>query len=614
MCGFVGYTYTRNHDHRVIIKNMADQIEHRGPDDEAYHLCNHLALGFRRLSIIDINHGKQPIYNEDKSMVLVFNGEIYNYKEIRDELILKGHHFTTESDSEILIHGYEEYGSRLLNKLRGMYAFVIWDEKEKKLFGARDIFGIKPFYYYKKENDFIFGSEIKGLLPHPDLKKEFNEALLPAYLSFEYIPSHETLFKNVFKLLPGHYFEYREGKLDIHSYYEMNYSIDSNQSLETYIKSISNLFKKSVKDHSISDVEIGSFLSSGIDSSFVLNEIAKVDSTKSFSAGYKEEKYSELKYSTEFANKIDVPNITRKISASEFFGAIPKIQYYMDEPLSNPSAVPLYFISNKASEHVKVVLSGEGADELFGGYNQYSESLIYQRYQKIPKSFRKGLANIADKLPTFKGKRFLMRGVLPISERYFRIDYVFNFQERQKLLRDEGLNIDCIDMVKSIFEKCSHLDELSQMQYFDLHTWLVNDILLKADRMSMANSIELRVPFLDKTLLELALKLPPEYRLNREHTKLALRKAALAELPPKTANKRKLGFPSPLADWMRKDRYYQQIKDKFQSGVASKFFRVTYLMELIDSHKEKKRENMQKIWTIYCFLVWYECYFEDQNI
>ncbi|HDX9707751.1 TPA: asparagine synthase (glutamine-hydrolyzing) [Bacillus thuringiensis] len=611
MCGFVGYTFTRKYNDRSIIKNMADQIEHRGPDDEGYHFCDHLTLGFRRLSIIDINHGKQPIYNEDKSMVLVFNGEIYNYKEIKNELILKGHNFTTESDSEVLIHGYEEYGSKLLNKLRGMYAFVIWDEKERKLFGARDIFGIKPFYYYQKENNFIFGSEIKGMLPHPDLKKEFNEALLPAYLSFEYIPSHETLFKNIFKLLPGHYFEYRDGELDIHSYYKMNYSIDSNQSLETHIKSIGDVFKKSVKDHSIGDVEIGSFLSSGIDSSFVLNEIAKVDRTKSFSAGYNEKQYSELKYSTEFANIIDVPNIIKRISASEYFSAIPKIQYYMDEPLSNPSAVPLYFIANIASEHVKVVLSGEGADELFGGYNQYSESLIYQKYQKIPKPFRKGLAKIADTLPEFKGKRFLRRGALSINERYFRIDYIFNFQERQKLLKDERLNIDCIGMVKDIFDKCSHLDELSQMQYFDLNTWLANDILLKADRMSMANSIELRVPFLDKALLELALTLPPEYRVNREHTKVALRKAALRELPSKTANKKKLGFPSPLAEWMRKERYYQQIKGKFESIAASKFFNTTYLIELIDSHKERKQENMQKIWSIYCFLVWFESYFGD---
>ncbi|EOO25855.1 asparagine synthase (glutamine-hydrolyzing) [Bacillus cereus VD133] len=610
MCGFVGYTDTRNLDNQFIIKNMADQIKHRGPDDEGYHFGKHVTFGFRRLAIIDIDHGKQPLYNEDKSMVLVFNGEIYNYKEIRDELILKGHQFKTESDSEVLIHGYEEYGPNLLNKLRGMFAFVIWDEKKQKLFGARDIFGIKPFYYYQKENKFIFGSEVKGLLPHPNLDKEFNLPLLPAYLSFEYIPSHETLFKNIYKLLPGHYFEYHDGKLDIHSYYDINYNIDSSQSLESSIESISSTFKRSIKDHSVSDVKIGSFLSSGIDSSFVLNEIAKIDDTKSFSAGYSEEKYSELDYSSEFSDLIKVPNIIRKISANEFFEVMPQIQYYMDEPLSNPSAVPLYFIANKASEEVKVVLSGEGADELFGGYNQYSESLIYQKYQQVPKALRKTLANIAAKLPEFKGRRFLTRGALPISQRYFRIDYIFNFQERQKLLQDKELNIDCVDMVQNIFDKCSHLDELSQMQYFDLHTWLVNDILLKADRMSMANSIELRVPFLDRTLLELALKLPPEYRVNTENTKVALRKAALKELPAKTANKKKLGFPSPLAEWMKQEKFYNQIKEKFQSEVASKYFNVDYLVELIELHKTRKEQNMQKIWSIYCFIVWYECFFE----
>ncbi|MFS0782750.1 asparagine synthase (glutamine-hydrolyzing) [Bacillus sp. 1P06AnD] len=609
MCGFVGYVSANENSERETIKQMADAIYHRGPDDEGYYYGSRAKLGFRRLSIIDLDHGKQPMYNEDETKVLVFNGEIYNYQELRKELADRGHIFTSEADSEVLIHGYEEYGVKLLNKLRGMFAFVIWDEKEKKLFGARDIFGIKPFYYYQNDDAFIFGSEVKGLIPNPAFKKEFNAPLLPAYLSYEYIPTDETLFKGVRKLKPGHYFEFCNGKFRTQSYYKMTYKIDYTKSDEEYIEEIGRVFKESVEKHMIADVEVGSFLSSGIDSSFVLNEAAKLAPVKSFSAGYSEEKYSELSYSTDFANEIQVENIPRKITAEEFFAAVPDIQYFMDEPLSNPSAIPLYFIANKASEYVKVVLSGEGADELFGGYNQYKEALVYEKYQKLPQGFRNGLASIARISPKLKGKRFLIRGAQPLKERYFRIDYIFGKSEREKLLKEPALNRDCVQLADPLFQRSAHLDQVSQMQYFDLHAWLANDILLKADRMSMANSIELRVPFLDRKLLELALQLPSELRVNKENTKYALRQAALKELPPKTANKKKLGFPSPLAEWMREEAYFTEIKDAFTGDIAAQFFNQEYIVKLLEDHKARRSENMQKIWTIYCFIIWYRRFF-----
>ncbi|ADU31295.1 asparagine synthase (glutamine-hydrolyzing) [Evansella cellulosilytica] len=614
MCGFVGYLINEQNNNKTIIKNMADQIIHRGPDDEAYFLDSKIALGFRRLSIIDVDHGKQPLFNEDETKVLVFNGEIYNYKELREELLSKGHHFRTNSDSEVILHGYEEYGKSLLNKLRGMYAFVIWDQLEHKLFGARDIFGIKPFFYYLNGQEFLFSSEIKGFLPHPKFEKVFNEASLSYYLSFEYIPSSETMFRNVYKLKPGHYFEYDNGQFETYEYHKFNYNIDNSKDLDDYVKLITNTFQESVKIHEISDVEIGGFLSGGIDSSFVLHEVAKRNKIKTFSVGYEEEQFSELQDSTNFAKQIGIKNITEKVSADDFFAAVPKVQYHMDEPMSNPSAIPLYFLADKASNYVKVVLSGEGADELFGGYNQYTEALIYEKYQKLPYSFRKLLGTIAEKLPQIKGRRFLMRGVLPLKERFFRIDYVFNYDERQQILKNKSLNKQASLLTNSWFEESNHLDQLTQMQYLDFHTWLSNNILVKADRMSMAHSIELRVPFLDTKLLDIALHLPSKYRVAKKRTKVSLRQAAMRELPERTANKKKLGFPSPLASWIKQEKYYEMIKVKFNSDISSRFFETKELMKLLDEHRYGTKANMRKIWSIYCFILWYEQFFQNEEI
>lgn len=609
MSGFVGYAIHEQNYSKNLIKEMADQIYHRGPDDEGYFVDKKIALGFRRLSVIDPKNGKQPIYNENQSTVLVFNGTIYNYRELRNDLLEKGHRFQTEGDAEVLLHGYEEYGIGFLEQIRGPFAFVIWDNREQKLIGARDIFGVKPFYYYHDEGSFIFGSEIKGFLPHPSFKREFHEDHLAEYLSFEYIPSEETLFKNVYKVLPGHYFQYQNGCLDMHTYHTFKYEIDESKSLEEYIDLIDKTFQESVETHQISDVEIGGFLSSGIDSSYVHYEASRRYPIKSFSVGYAEEQFSELGYSTEFAEHLGLENYALKISADDFFTAAPKVQYFMDEPLSNPSAVPLYFLAKNASQHVKVVLSGEGADELFGGYNQYKEALVYEKYQKLPLGLRKGLATVARKMPKMKGRRFLIRGAQPLKERYFRIDYVFNYEERQRLLKNKTLNKECAPLIERFFEESAHLNQQTQMQYVDLHTWQVYDILLKADRMSMAHSLEVRTPFLDIELLKIALKIPSQYRVNKENTKIALRKAALRKLPPKTANKKKLGFPSPLAAWMKQDKYYEMIKDKFSSEVAACFFEREELLRMLEEHRKGNEANMQKIWSVYCFILWYEQYF-----
>lgn len=612
MCGFAGYIHNYGtFDKEEVIHKMADRIKHRGPDDAHYYIDDGIALGFRRLSIIDLEGGRQPILNEDGSFVLLFNGEIYNYQELREELIKAGHVFTTKTDSETILHGYEEYGKKILDRLRGMFAFIIWNKNTKELFGARDIFGIKPFYYYKKGKEFMFGSEIKSFLSHPNFEKELDEDMIPLYLSYEYSPDERTIFKNVFKLPGAHCFTYKNGELKVERYYKIEYKIEDDKSLEYWEDAITKEFTESVSMHQIADVEVGCFLSSGVDSSYVVKEISKgTKKVKTFSVGYEEEKYSELPYAQDFSNVIGVPNIANKVSADEFFDAVPEIQYYMDEPLPNPSEIPLYFLAKNARRYVKVVLSGEGADELFGGYPMYLAGGHFDHYShKVPRPVRKVLGTVAKHCPNFKGKNFLVRGAMEPYQRFMRANYVFQSAERQKFLKRPIASKVPEEYSKRYFDEVSNLDEPTQLQYVDMHTWMIYDILLKADRMSMANSLELRVPFLDKKMLELSTRIPSRYRAANETTKIALRGAAIKQLPERTANKKKLGFPVPLNDWLREDKYYNKVKAAFQSDIAEKFFVTSELMKLLDDHKSGKALNMQKIWSFYTFILWYEQFF-----
>ena len=608
MCGFAGYIHNYGtFDKEEVIHKMADRIKHRGPDDAHYYIDDGIALGFRRLSIIDLEGGRQPILNEDGSLVLLFNGEIYNYQELREA----GHVFPTTTDSETILHGYEEYGKKILDRLRGMFAFIIWNKNTKELFGARDIFGIKPFYYYKKGKEFMFGSEIKSFLSHPNFEKELDEDMIPLYLSYEYSPDERTIFKNVFKLPGAHCFTYKNGELKVERYYKIEYKIEDDKSLEYWENAITKEFTESVSMHQIADVEVGCFLSSGVDSSYVVKEISKgTKKVKTFSVGYEEEKYSELPYAQDFSNVIGVPNIANKVSADEFFDAVPEIQYYMDEPLPNPSEIPLYFLAKNARRYVKVVLSGEGADELFGGYPMYLAGGHFDHYShKVPRPVRKVLGTVAKHCPNFKGKNFLVRGAMEPYQRFMRANYVFQSAERQKFLKRPIASKVPEEYSKRYFDEVSNLDEPTQLQYVDMHTWMIYDILLKADRMSMANSLELRVPFLDKKMLELSTRIPSRYRAANETTKIALRGAAIKQLPERTANKKKLGFPVPLNDWLREDKYYNKVKAAFQSDIAEKFFVTSELMKLLDDHKSGKALNMQKIWSFYTFILWYEQFF-----
>ena len=567
-------------------------------------------MGFRRLSIIDLSdQGSQPIFNEDKSLVLTFNGEIYNYKDLREELVASGHKFYTQTNSEVLIHGYEQWGENMLDKLRGMFAFVIFNKNTNEVFGARDFFGIKPLYYAKMGETLMWGSEIKSFLDHPHFKKELNTDVLETYLTFQYSPTTETFFKNVYKLPAAHCFTYKNGEMNVRRYWEVKFHADNGPSLEDWVNRISDTFKNSVEVHKFADVEVGSFLSSGVDSSYVA-AVANVD--KTFTVGFGEdEKYNEIGYAKEFSKYINKENFSKVISPEEYWNSLSKIQYHMDEPLADPAAVALFFVCQIASEKVKAVLSGEGADEIFGGYNIYHNPADMASYFKIPRPIRKAVGAVAEKLPHKHGINYLIRGSKDLDERFIGNAYIFSEKERKDILSIKTNAPDAMAITKPFYDKVRDQDQVTQMQYIDLHLWMTGDILLKADKMSMAHSLELRVPFLDRKVMELAEQIPVKDRVTETETKYAMRLAALQACPPQTAKKKKLGFPVPIRVWLKEDKYYNIVKDKFTSPQSAQFFHTDKLVQLLDDHRAGKYDYSRKIWTVFSFLVWYDVYFSD---
>lgn len=606
MCGIVGFI-DKEKNKNDIIKKMADLIVHRGPDSDGYYVDDNVALGFRRLSIIDLDGGDQPIYNEDKNKLIFFNGEIYNYKFLREDLEAKGHKFSTGADTEVLLHGYEEYGEEILPMLRGMFAFVIYDIESHELFGARDFYGIKPLYYYKKGNEFMYGSEIKSFLGHPKFKKELNRKMLEDYLTFQYSVGEDTFFKNVYKLRPGHYFKYKDGNLDIKEYYSIKFESDNSKSEKEWKEEIKELLKNSIEAHKVADVEVGSFLSSGVDSSFVA---ASSNVDKTFTVGWDNAKYSEIDYAKELSEMIDVENISKKISKEEYFDNFANIQYMMDEPLADPSAIALYFVANIASQNVKVSLSGEGADEIFGGYNIYHEPYSVSWYYKIPYFIRRFLGILVYPFRHHRGFNFVYRRSRKLEDRYVGNAFMFEPEETKKILSYDTKKTTYKDLTKKYYDKAKGYDDVTKMQYIDFNFWLIGDILLKADKMSMANSLEVRVPFLDRVLIDTVRKIPTKYKIKDGKTKYLFREIAHEVLPEKWSNKKKLGFPVPIREWLKEEDTYNLVKDKFSGSGA--FFKPDRIIKLLDEHKEGKRDNSRKIWTIFSFLTWYDEYFVER--
>lgn len=608
ICGFTGQVVDRDD----IIRNMTEVITHRGPDSDGFFTDDYISMGFRRLSIIDLDAGHQPIYNEDKSLVLTFNGEIYNYKELRKVLIQKGHKFYTDTDSEVLVHGFEEWQEDLLPKLRGMFGFAIYNTKDKSVFIARDMFGIKPMHYTQIGEDFVYASEIKSILEHPKFVKKFNTRALDTYLSFQYAVPPETFFEGVYCLMPGHYLWYRDGEVETTRYFEPRFNPNEEMSEEEAVNEIEKVFENSVNAHKIADVEVGCFLSSGVDSSYVSTYFAD---QKTFTVGFDfGEKYNEISWAENLSKKIGVEHHTHLISSEEFWDAVPTVQYHMDQPLADPSCIALYFVSRLASQYVKVVLSGEGADELFGGYTCYNDPRVFMIYQTIvPHCIRKAIRAVCRKLPDIKGRDYLIRACDPLEERYIGNAFMYDYKQKKALLKDPSIATRPQDYTRKYYYRCRKYDDVTKMQYLDINMWMVGDILLKADRMSMANSLELRVPFLDKEVFKVASSLPTSLRCNKSNTKYAMRKAAVRHMPEETAEKEKLGFPVPTRVWLRDEKYYNVVKKKFKGKTAEKFFNTDTLVAWLDEHFSGKEDNSRRVWTVYVFLVWYDIYFDESS-
>ena len=603
MCGIAGYLSDKKTT-KKILKAMTDRIEHRGPDAEGFFLDNNCALGHRRLSIIDLNTGNQPIYNEDESIVIVFNGEIYNYVELRDELKKQGHKFKTSSDTEVLVHGYEEWKHKLTSKLRGMYAFAIWDTKKKELYMARDEWGIKPLYYYKNNNTFMFASEIKAFLDHPDFQKEFNDTILSAYLCFNSTPTEETFFKGVYRVEPGHQVIVKDNEIKIEKFFELTFK-ESNKDMDTIVNEIDEAMKNSVKYHEIADVEVGSFLSSGIDSSYIVS-LAKPD--KTYTVGYDNPKYDEISYAKDLADKLGISNTSKKITKEEYIKAFSNIMYHMDEPLADPSAIALYFVAELASKDVKVVMSGEGADELFGGYNTYKEEIDQSWYMKIPYPLRHIASCIAGLFPEVRGFNFIYRRGKKLEDYNIGLGRIFRDEEAMKLVKSPNQK-HTKDIVAPFYATYKDNSNIVKRQAIDFYFWLVRDFLHAVDRNTMMFGLEARTPFLDKEVFKVASTLPTNAKINKQTTKPALREAAKKVIPNESYKKKKLGFPVPLREWIREDDLYNEIKIKFESETANKFFNQKKILKLLNSHKTGKKDCYKKVWTIYTFLVWYEQFF-----
>ena len=599
MCGIAGFIAGHGAANAAALAPMLARIAHRGPDGQGTFVEGPAALGHCRLAIIDLEGGAQPLYSEDKNLVVVFNGEIYNYRALTAELTALGHTFATRTDTEVLLHGWEQWGRELLPRLRGMFAFALWDRRAGVLFCARDPFGIKPLYYCRcADGTLLFASEIKAFLDHPSFAKRLNTAQLPLYLSCQYSPGRDTFFAGVQKLLPGHFLEFSDGFVRTTRWVQPAFLPGDAPVSPAEIEEV---LRGCAAAHKVADVEVAGFLSGGVDSAY-LTALARP--ARTYTISYAEPKYDESFPARALARSLGVRNRVRRISPGEFWDAVPAVQYHMDEPLADAAAVALYFLNREAAKDVKVVLSGEGADELFGGYPLYRQAVWAERWQRMPRPLRRALAAL---LP---GCGLLCRGTQSRWQRCARANYVFETpQERDKYLKRDYCAPTPAQRCKPYFDAVRGLDEPTAVQWVDWQTWLPRDILRKADRMSMAHSLELRVPFLDRQVLAAAQALPRRYRCTGRRGKIALRAAAARRLPPQLADAPKRGFPVPLADWLRQEKYYALVKAKLTGPVAERFFDTGALCALLDAHRAGKTNAMTKLWAFYCFIEWYEVYF-----
>lgn len=624
ICGIVNFNVTKPVD-RALVERMTEVQAHRGPDDFGYFAGDNAAFGHRRLSIIDLTGGKQPIFNEDGSIVVVFNGEIYNFADLTADLLARGHQFRTRSDTETIVHAYEEYGDECMRDFRGMFAFAIWDRKRKRLLLVRDRLGIKPVYYYAGRDFLAFASEIKALLQDPRIPREVDHKAVDLYLALRYVPGPRTMFKNIFKLQPAHYLVVDESGTRIKKYWDLTYQ-ESRLSDDDYIEQFANLLEESVRLRLISEVPLGVFLSGGLDSTSMLALMSKITGrkrVKTFSVGYETagqsakeaEDSNEFAYAREAAAHCGAEHHEFRVSAREFGGAIPNLVSHLDEPLADPSCIPLYFISKFAREHITVVLSGEGADETLAGYT------LYQRVVSLENMRRRAgpiaaLAPMVAQLPMGDRVRdYLRRAGTPLEAHYRGVVKGVPPETRLKLTGQDRLSR-CQQRLDEIFavyfRAVENESPLNRMLYADAKVWLPENLLLKADKMTMAAAIELRVPFLDHKLVEFSATLPQSLKIRGGKGKWILQRAMGNLVPHSILHRPKKGFPSPTASWLRFElRDFVRDTLLARNSACRTFFDGQALEGIIRRHEQGRFDGYQEIWSLVILECWHKQFIEN---
>ncbi|MFA9397423.1 MAG: asparagine synthase (glutamine-hydrolyzing) [Clostridiaceae bacterium] len=615
MCGFVGFLSddTVNNKDKEMLTLMNSSISHRGPDDKGTYCDDKIFIAFRRLSIIALDTGKQPFSYDDGRYNLIFNGEIYNYIELRNMLMEEGIEFKTDAEAEVMLALYKHKGKDFVKLLRGMFAFVIWDRESQILLGARDPFGIKPFYYTENKRGLYFTSELKSFIYNEDTRtNKVDIDSLQNYLTFQFVPEPKTILENINILEPGCIIEKSLNKKStITRYWNVEFA-PSSESQEIKLGKIREVMKDSVAMHMRSDVPVGCFLSGGIDSTIIAALARDINpDIKSFTAGFDVNGYSEIDLAKETAHKLDIENISVKVTPEEFVKELPKIIWHLDGPVADASVVPIYFISREARKHVKVMLSGEGSDELFGGYTIYREPLDLSVFNHVPTALKSGLIQLSKIIPEgVKGKSFLERGCTPIEDRYVGNAKIFRDNEKSEFLKQYNKNSSYNQVTRPYYNEANKYDNVTKMQYIDINTWLRGDILLKSDRMSMANSLELRVPFLDKEVFKVASSLNLDDKLGNKTTKYLLREAFRNYIPDDVTTRRKLGYPVPIRIWL-KDELYDWAHDLIINSGADEYINKENVLKLLEEHRKGPFDLSRKLWTLLTFLEWHKLFIED---
>lgn len=606
-------------------------MHHRGPDDSGTWHDQDIVFGFNRLSIIDIEHSHQPLQwgpeGQDKRYSLTFNGEIYNYVELREELKELGYTFNTEGDGETIVVGFHHWGADVVNHLRGMFGFAVWDTVERRLFLARDQFGIKPMYYATTAAGTVFASEKKCILSMAEqigLTEELDVRAIAHYTDLQYVPEPESLHLNIRRLESGSSaFLSPGGTLEESRWFEPRFPVKQVPagSEDKVFAQIAEALEDSVAKHMRADVTVGSFLSGGIDSTAIAT-LAKRHNPDllTFTTGFEREGYSEVDVAAESAEAIGVEHIVKVVSPEEFAAAIPKIMWYLDDPVADPALVPLYFVAAEARKHVKVVLSGEGADELFGGYTIYKEPLSLAPFDKVPSPLKKVLSKVGNAMPDgVRGKSLLQRGTMPMEDRYYGNARSFNYQQLERVLREVRPEWDHREVTAPIYAKSRDMDPVARMQHLDLFTWMRGDILVKADKINMANSLELRVPFLDKVVFEVAETLPYDLKISHGTTKYALRKAMERIVPAHVLHRKKLGFPVPLRHWLAGEELYGWAKENIEASQTDHIFNKAEVLKMLEEHRVSMQtgsgpDHSRRLWTVLSFMIWHGIFVEKRIV